>query len=108
MVKGSVKKVIRFFGDDLRGRGLKISKIVLFGSHSMGKASEGSDIDVAVISEDFEGKDVFARVRMIKDAEAATIRRFMVPLDVVAFTPEEFDGEASLAAGYAKAGEVVF
>lgn len=107
MVKGSVKKIIRFFGNDLKERGLKISKIVLFGSYSTGKAFEGSDIDVAVISEDFEGKDIFARVKMIKDAEVATIKRFMVPLDVIAMTPDEYENGSSLAVAYAKRGVVV-
>ncbi|OGQ51702.1 MAG: hypothetical protein A3J24_11025 [Deltaproteobacteria bacterium RIFCSPLOWO2_02_FULL_53_8] len=107
MVKGPVKKIISFFGNDLKERGVKISKIILFGSYSTGKASEGSDIDVAVISEDFVGKDIFARVKMIKDAEVATIRKFMVPLDVVAMTPDEYENGASLVAAYAKRGVVV-
>lgn len=107
MAKGSVREIIGFFRDGLRESGVDISKIVLFGSRSKGRASEGSDIDLVVVSDTFDGKDIFARVGMLKDAEVATIKRYMVPLDVIALTPDEYDNGASLAAAYAKRGEVV-
>lgn len=106
-MKKSIERIIRFLCEELKDRGLKISKTVVFGSHSKGNARYGSDIDVAIISDDFKGKDIFARVKMTKDAEAATIRKFMVPLDVVAMTSTEFGDRTSLVAVYARDGAVV-
>lgn len=108
MAKEKVLKVIRFFEQGLKERGLNISMVILFGSQAGGKANEESDIDMVVVSEDFRGKDIFARVELIREAEIATIRKFIVPLDIVTMTPEEFESEKSLIAQYAKNGEVVF
>ncbi len=44
---------------------------------------------------------------MIKGAERETIRHFLVPLDVIPMTPEEFDSGSSIIAEYAKSGEVI-
>lgn len=37
----------------LRQRGIKVSKVILFGSHAKGMAKPDSDIDLAVISSQF-------------------------------------------------------
>ncbi|MBI5235523.1 MAG: nucleotidyltransferase domain-containing protein [Deltaproteobacteria bacterium] len=99
--------MIGFFRDGLRRNGVDISRIILFGSRLTGRGSDDSDIDLVVVSDAFDGKDIFARVGMLKDAEVATIKRYMVPLDVIALTPDEYDNGDSLAAAYAKRGEVV-
>jgi hypothetical protein len=44
---------------------------------------------------------------MIKNAEIATIKKFMIPMDVIMMTPEEFRGETSLVSEYAKKGTVL-
>jgi len=43
-----------------------------------------------------------------KDAEIRTIKKFMVPLDIITMTPEEYEKRNSLAAEYAHEGEIVF
>lgn len=107
MAKDKVIKAVRFLEGRLAASGLNISKIVLFGSHAAGRAMEGSDIDIAVVSGDFRDKDIFERVGLLKEAEIATIKKFMVPLDVIAMTPEEFSGGTSLVADYARKGTIV-
>jgi predicted nucleotidyltransferase len=108
VAKSKIKKIIKFLEDGLKSSHVNISKIVLFGSRATGKASSESDIDIIVVSADFHGKDIFERVRMIRDAEVTTIRKFMVPLDIVALTPEEFESGTSLISDYARGGEVVY
>lgn len=44
---------------------------------------------------------------MIKDAEIATIKKFMIPLDIIMMTPEEFNGGSSLVSEFAKNGRVL-
>lgn len=92
----------------LRKGGVNISKIILFGSQAKGQATEESDIDIAVISKDFEDKDIFERARLTKEAEVMTIKKFMLPLDIITMTPEEFESETSLIADYAREGEVIY
>lgn len=56
MVKKRVHGVIKRFAAALGKEGIRIDKIILYGSHAKGKARLDSDIDVAVVSRDF-GKD---------------------------------------------------
>ncbi len=42
------------------------------------------------------------------EAEVATIKKFMIPLDIITMTPDEFESKTSLIAEHAKAGEVLY
>ena len=108
MVKGKVTEAVRFFEKCLREKGLKVSKIILFGSQVKGKTTEDSDVDILIISEDFHGKDIFERARLTKDAEILTLKKFMIPLDIVTLTSEEFERGTSLVVEYAKRGKVMY
>ena len=108
MVKNTVKNAIIFLGHRLEQTGLQIEKIILFGSHARGTATVDSDIDIVVISKDFRGKNIFERARITMEAEVATIRKFMVPFDIITMTPEEFKKGTSLIADYAKKGKVLY
>jgi len=94
--------------DRLRETGLNIDKIILFGSQANGEATEESDIDIIVISEDFRDKDIFKRARLTKEAEISTIRKFMIPFDIITMTPEEFESGDSLLSKYAREGEIIY
>lgn len=107
MAKRKAVEIIKFLEQELKEK-LHISRIILFGSQTTGKATEESDIDIVMVSEDFRNKDIFERVRLLKEAEVATVKKFMVPLDIVLMTPEEFESKTSLIARYSKKGEVVF
>jgi len=108
MAESKAREAIGFMKDRLRETGLNIEKIVLFGSQTNGEATEESDIDIIVISSDFRNKDIFKRARLTKEAEISTIRKFMIPFDILTMTPEEFESEDSLLADYAREGEVVY
>lgn len=108
MAEGTVIEAVKYFEACLRKGGVNISKIVLFGSRVKGYATKESDIDMAVVSKDFEGKDIFVRARLTKEAEILTVKKFMIPLDIITMTPEEFESEASLIAEYARDGEIVY
>jgi predicted nucleotidyltransferase len=107
MVKGTITDAVGFLELCLREEGLDITKIIVFGSQARDEASQDSDIDVIIISEDFQGKDLFDRAMLTKEAEIMTIRKFMIPLDIFTVTPEEFENKTSLIAEYAKNGEVL-
>jgi len=46
-------------------RGIRISKVILFGSHAKGKANPDSDIDIAVVSTHF-GQDITEEMMMLR------------------------------------------
>lgn len=56
MAKRPILIVIRKFAKELTARGIRVDKIILYGSHVKGTARPDSDIDIAVVSRDF-GKD---------------------------------------------------
>ena len=86
---------------------LDVSTIILFGSQSRGEATEESDIDILIISEDFQGKDIFEMAKLTKDAEIITTNKFMIPFDIITLTPDEFENETSPVAEYAKKGKLM-
>lgn len=56
MVKKQISGIIKRFAAALGDEGIKVDKIIIYGSHAKGKARPDSDIDVAVVSRNF-GKD---------------------------------------------------
>jgi uncharacterized protein len=108
MAKKTVIKAIEFLEQCLEDKWLKISRIILFGSQAGGEITEESDIDIVIISNNFKGKDIFERAKLTKEAEIQTIKKFMIPLDIITMTPEEFESETSLISNYARNGEVIY
>ena len=78
MVKKRVIMATEFLQQCLKETGLDISKVILFGSQSREEATEESDIDILIISEDFQGKDVFERAKLTKYAKITTTKKFMI------------------------------
>lgn len=108
MAQSDIHAVILFFGQCLKEKGIADPKVVLFGSWGKGRGSEESDIDIAVVSPDFENKNIWERSELIRDIEIKTIKKFVVPLDVVTLTPDEYKEGTSPIAEYAKQGEIVY
>ena len=107
MYKNNIEKAIKFLEQCLKENGLNISKIILFGSQAT-ETTDNSDVDILIISDDFKNKDIFERARLTKDAEIKTIRKFMVPLDIITLTSEEFENETTPVAEFAKSGKIMF
>lgn len=59
-----LKEVIADFARRLQG-GIRVEVVILYGSYVHGTPHEWSDIDLAVISPDFEGVPVWKRQEMI-------------------------------------------
>jgi uncharacterized protein len=61
-----LERSIQESADQLEG-GIRVEAIILYGSYSRGTAYEYSDIDVAVVSPDFEDLPMFRRQEIIAD-----------------------------------------
>jgi predicted nucleotidyltransferase len=99
--------VLGFLAAELRRSGVSVEKLIVFGSRARGEGNEDSDLDIAVVSSDYEGKDIFERVRLAKQAVMATADRFVIPLDIAHLTPEEYESRSSPIASFAHEGEEI-
>ena len=90
MDQATVNLVIKEFRNALISSGIMVNNMVLFGSQVTGKVHEGSDIDLIIISSDFNGKDLFERCNMTLSAEMETRKKFTIPMDILTLTPEEY------------------
>jgi predicted nucleotidyltransferase len=102
--KTAVLGILERFRAALAKRGVKVSLIVLYGSYATGRQHEGSDIDVVVVSDSFEGKRLLERVEVLSEA----IYEVWEPIEAVAKTPREWEEGSSLIVQFAKQGEVVY
>ena len=57
-----IKQVIDKYRSVLSALGVTAERVVLFGSYATGKAKEFSDIDLLIISSDFQGKNIRERL----------------------------------------------
>ncbi|TEU16495.1 MAG: nucleotidyltransferase domain-containing protein [Anaerolineales bacterium] len=89
---GDVLKVVAHFLEQVEGSGIRLMSAYLYGSHAEGTARPDSDIDVALISEDFTG-DWLEDHRKIVDALLCSDAR----IEPVRFRPEQFRDEHPLA-----------
>jgi predicted nucleotidyltransferase len=99
--------VLEFLRTALAASGVSVQKLIVFGSRARGEGNEDSDLDVAAVSSDYEGKDIFERIRLAKKAVMATADRFVIPLDIAHLTPEEYESRSSPIASFAHEGEEV-
>jgi len=77
--------IIKIFAGKLM-RDFSVKRIILFGSRAVGRARRDSDIDLIIVSEDFEGMDFFERVyKMYEYWETS------VPVDFLCYTSKEFE-----------------
>lgn len=104
MVKKSAMEAVARFRQEIEARGVRPSKIILYGSYAAGANREGSDIDPIIVSDDFSGMSYWQRIDVLTDA----IYEIFVPIEATAMTPEEWEQGDSLIAEVAKNGEVLF
>ena len=90
MDKKAINTVILFLKTELEAKGIKLNGIALFGSQMKGTAAPDSDIDLILISSDFENKNIIERSDLTMDAEIKAIRKFKIPLDILKMTFEEY------------------
>lgn len=103
MVKGKIKEAIELLGDFLARRNIRVDRIVVFGSQARGNFQTDSDIDIAIVSKDFEGKDIFEKADMLKGLKWFLAERLLLPFDIVPLSLSELNG-SSLISQFVKEG----
>ncbi|MBN2543883.1 nucleotidyltransferase domain-containing protein [bacterium] len=90
MDKKPIIEIISKFKDALRNNGISIDKIILYGSWVKNTQKDGSDIDLVVISKDFQGKSYWERQDLLSNA----IYAIFEPIEAIAITPKEYQSNA--------------
>jgi len=91
MDKTTINNVISYLHESLVSNGLKDNRIALFGSALSGNMHSDSDIDIIVISESFENKNIFERINMTLKAQLDVQHKYIIPMDILLKTPEEYE-----------------
>ena len=104
MDKAATVEIVARFEQALTKEGIRVAKIVLFGSHAAGTAHEDSDIDLVVVSDDFEGKGLRQRMEILSEA----IYELFEPIEAVGMTTNEWERGHSPLVEFAREGEVVY
>ncbi len=77
------------YREKLESLGIGVKKIILYGSHAAGNAREHSDLDLLVVSDDFESMDLWERLCLLGRARKGIKR----PMEILGLTEEEFEAE---------------
>jgi predicted nucleotidyltransferase len=84
-VDDKIIQIIKKLVEEAKLDNISISQAILFGSHAIGTNHEYSDIDVAVVSDNFEGNSFYDNQKLI-DA----MLRTSVDIETHPYRPEDF------------------
>lgn len=99
MDKATIIEIIDFLKQSLIRYGIRVDSIALFGSALSGNMDKDSDIDLIIISSDFENLDLFQRAELTMKPETETLRKFRIPMDIINLSPDEYN-ESNLMVFY--------
>lgn len=80
-----VKEIIQKYKKILQLLGIHVERVILYGSCANGNQRKDSDIDLAVISDDFRGMNLRERLEILGKAAA----RIMEPVEARGYTSQE-------------------
>jgi predicted nucleotidyltransferase len=78
---------VKKFADALKGQGIKLREVILFGSYARGEQHEWSDIDVALFADEFVGVG-FQDIQLFLDV---TIQKPYRHIEPHTFNTSEFE-----------------
>jgi len=84
-----IYSIISEYKKRLELSGVKINKIMLYGSYASGRANEESDLDLVIVSDSFKDMDLWERLSFLGRIRAG-IRK---PMEILGLTKEEFESE---------------
>lgn len=84
-----ISRIVSEYKQNLEALGIKVKKVILYGSHATGEAKEDSDIDLLVVSDDFKDMDLWERLCLLGRARVGIKR----PMEIFGFTEEELSEE---------------
>lgn len=89
-IPDKIKEIIENYISVLRDNNIPIKNVYLFGSYARGNSDEWSDIDIALISDSFEGIRIKDKIRRITLSVSSS-------LEILPFRTDDFSLENPLA-----------
>lgn len=83
----SVIEKVRQFSEDVRKQGVQLRQVFLFGSYARGEQKEWSDIDIALVADDFTGVS-FEDIKRFIDV---TIKKPYILFELHTFNTSDFE-----------------
>jgi predicted nucleotidyltransferase len=80
-----IKRLVSQYIRNLEKLGISIEKVIVFGSQAKGTFNKDSDIDIAIISEDFEKMGLWDRAKYLGRAA----RNIPYPIEALGFSPSQ-------------------
>lgn len=90
MDKTTINEIIDYLKQSLIKNEITVDSIALFGSALNGNMDHDSDIDMIIISSDFENLDSFERAKLTMKSEIDTLKKFQLSMDIINMTPGEY------------------
>lgn len=87
-IPGRVQKIINKYIKALRDNGIPINQAILFGSYAQGRYTQWSDIDIALVSNIFEGNRFFDRGKIRKINLSVSS-----DLEIIPYRPQDFTSD---------------
>ena len=84
-----VKRIVQRFKRELKKLGIKVERVILFGSYAKDNPREESDIDLIVISDDFRNLNLRERLEILGLAAG----RVFEPIEAFGYTKDEIQTE---------------
>ena len=90
-------------------RNIRINKIIFFGSSNKGIQNEDSDIDLFVLSDEFENKNIFQKAKATDGLEWILVKEYKKPFDILYYSNIEWENSNNLIITEAKkTGTVIY
>lgn len=83
--RSKIKRIVSNYLIELSKLGIKVQKVILYGSYARGKFRRDSDIDLIIVSDDFKRKNLRERLEILGIAAV----RLMKPIEAYGVTPDE-------------------
>ncbi len=84
-----IKKAVQDFTGILEAHKIKVTGLILYGSYARGNPRDFSDIDLAIISPNFKGKNRLQIQGMIANAVSGR-KGFTMAIEPIGYSPEEY------------------
>jgi len=82
-----IKEIIGEYKQTLQKLGINVERMILYGSYAKANQREDSDIDLIVISKDFQKMNLRERLEVLGIAAV----RIMRPVEAKGYTPQELE-----------------
>lgn len=83
-----IKEIVKELSELLRGQGIHVERVILYGSYAADRANEDSDIDLVIISRDFKRLPPLERLEFL----SLISWKIPAPLEIIGYTPDEIKG----------------